>query len=126
MKNSFRGAILAAAAAVSIAVPAAAQRDPAYQAARQQGLVGERPDGYLGFVATPSDQLRVLIDDLNLRRRAIYTERAGVANSTVEQMAFTAGCNLIAQTVVGEKYMAPDRVWMTRTSEPPVRDARCI
>ena len=126
MTHSLRTALIGVLAAVSLAAPAQAQRDPAYQAARQHGLVGEKPDGYLGFVSAPSDQLRALIDDLNLRRRSVYTERATTAGATVEQMAFTAGCNLIAQTVTGEKYMAPDRSWMTRTSEPPVRDSRCI
>ncbi len=117
---------LAAALTLGVAGPASAQRDPAYQAARASGQVGEKPDGYLGFVTTPSPALRALIDDLNIRRRSVYTERAASAGSTVEQMAFTAGCNLIAQTSVGEKYMAPDGSWQTRTSAPPVRDSRCI
>lgn len=117
---------VAMALALGIAGPASAQRDPAYQAARASGQVGEKPDGYLGFVTPPSAALRALVDDLNIRRRSVYTERAASAGSTVEQMAFTAGCNLISQTAVGEKYMAPDGSWQTRTSEPPVRDSRCI
>ncbi len=126
MMISFRTAMIATAVALSVAAPALAQRDPAYQAARVSGQVGEKPDGYLGFVVTPSPQLRALIEDLNLRRRSVYTERATSAGSTVEQMAFTTGCNLIAQSVAGEKYMAPDSSWQTRTAAPPNRDSRCI
>ncbi len=126
MKTLFRSTILAALALSSLATPALAQRDPAYQAARAAGQVGEKPDGYLGFVVTPSDAVRSLVDDLNLRRRAVYSERARAAGSTVEQMAFTTGCNLIAQTVAGEKYMTPTGEWATRTVADPIRDSRCV
>jgi uncharacterized protein len=117
---------LALVGAAMLASPASAQRDPAYQAARSAGLIGEQPDGYLGFVTPPSAEIRRMVEDLNIRRRAAYTERAAAANATVEQFAFTSGCNLINQTVAGEKYMGPDGTWRTRTSAPPVRDSRCI
>ncbi|MBL0965604.1 MAG: DUF1318 domain-containing protein, partial [Blastomonas sp.] len=55
----------------------------------------------------------------------VYTERASAEGSTVEQFAFTAGCNTIARTKPGEKYQAPDGSWKTRDAGPPVRDARC-
>lgn len=117
---------IALAASLMLASPASAQRDPAYQAARSQGLVGEQPDGYLGFVGTPSAEIRRMVEDLNIRRRAAYTERAAAANATVEQFAFTSGCRLIAETAPGERYRAPDGSWQTRTSAPPIRDSRCI
>ncbi len=117
---------IALAATMILATPASAQRDPAYQAARSAGLVGEQPDGYLGFVGTPSAEIRRMVEDLNIRRRAAYTERAAAANATVEQFAFTSGCRLIAETAPGERYRAPDGSWQTRTSAPPVRDSRCI
>ena len=116
------------AATLLAAVPATAQRDPAYQAARSQGLIGEQPDGYLGFVVPPTPEIRRLVDTLNIRRREVYTERAVGAGSTVQQFAFVTGCNLIVQTVPGEKYQtpAPDSRWMTRTTAAPVRDAACL
>ncbi|MCC7394656.1 MAG: YdbL family protein [Sphingomonadaceae bacterium] len=118
--------ILAATALVLVISPAMAQRDPAYQAARAAGQVGEMPDGYLGIVSGRTAALQAMVDDLNLRRRSAYTERARSASSTVEQMAFVAGCNLIAQTAPGEKYMGPDGAWHTRDGNPPQRDSRCI
>lgn len=121
-----RSAGLALAAGLMLASPASAQRDPAYQAARSQGLIGEQPDGYLGFVSTPTPEIRRMVEDLNIRRRAAYTERAAAANATVEQFAFTSGCRLIAETAVGERYRAPDGSWQTRTAAPPIRDSRCI
>jgi uncharacterized protein len=119
-----------AGAALTIAmlsgVPASAQRDPAYQAARAAGQVGEKPDGYLDVIGNVPAAVQAMVDDLNIRRREEYTRRARETGSTVEQFAFTTGCNLIARTVPGEKYQAPDGSWQTRTNAPPVRDARCI
>ncbi|MHA6718855.1 YdbL family probable chaperone protein [Sphingomonas sp. RS6] len=116
---------LIAMATSLVAVPAIAQRDPAYQAAREQGLVGEQPDGYLGIVGTPTPELQRIVNNINIQRKRQYTQQAA-ASSTVEQMAFVTGCNLIARTVPGEKYRAPDGRWLTRGNDDPVRDARCL
>ena len=118
--------LLAAAAATLIAGTAAyAQRDPAYQAARSSGQIGEQTDGYLGIVGAPSPALRALINNINIQRKAKYTQ-AATNGATVEQMAFTSGCNLIMSTSPGEKYQAPDGSWQTRGAGAPARDSRCI
>lgn len=119
-------AAVVATAAVALAVPSAmAQRDPAYAAARAAGQIGEQPDGYLGFATAPTPAIRALVQDINIKRKAAYTERAQATGSTVEQFAFTSGCNLIASTKPGEKYMTPGGAWKTRDASPPERDARC-
>ncbi len=103
-----------------------AQRDPAYQAARNDGLIGELPTGYVGFVSPPSAAIKALVDDINIKRKAVYTEQAQANGVTVEEFAFRNGCRLIAEkTVAGEKYQAPDRTWKTRDSSPPLLDPRC-
>ncbi|KTE22028.1 hypothetical protein ATE67_05195 [Sphingopyxis sp. H050] len=118
-------AAIAVTAAVAIAVPPAmAQRDPAYEAARSGGLIGEQPDGYLGFVSSPTPAVRDIVSDINIKRKAAYTSGAP-AGSTVEQFAFITGCNLILKTRPGEKYKTPDGRWLTRDSGPPERDSRC-
>lgn len=119
------GGLLAATAAVGIATPAMAQRDPAYAAARSSGQVGEKMDGYLGIVGTPSPELQRLVDDINIKRKAVYADKAQAAGATIEQYSITAGCLAIARTVPGEMYQAPDGTWQTRTSAPPLRDPRC-
>ena len=118
-------AAVAVTAALAIAVPSAmAQRDPAYEAARSAGQIGEQPDGYLGFVSTPTPAVRDIVNDINIKRKAAYTSGAP-AGSTVEQFAFVTGCNLINKTKPGEKYQTPGGAWKTRDSGPPERDARC-
>lgn len=124
--NRMTGYIAAPILALAlVAAPAFAQRDPAYAAARASGDVGEKMDGYLGFVGTPSASLRALVEDINIKRRANYTERARAQNATVEEYALTQGCILIARTVSGEKYQTPGGAWATRTAAPPQRDSRC-
>lgn len=119
-------ALLALGAALLGTAPAQAQRDPAYQAARQAGQVGEQPDGYLGHVTPPTPEVRALVLDINIKRKDAYTQSAAANGSTVEQFAFTTGCNLIARTRPGEKYRSPDGRWLTRDSSPPERDPRCL
>ncbi len=116
---------LVAMAVTGIATGALAQRDPAYAAARQSGQVGEKMDGYLGIVGTATPDLQRMVSDINIKRKAVYAQRAQAEEATIEEYALTAGCQAISRTVPGEKYQAPDGTWQTRTSAPPMRDPRC-
>lgn len=127
MKTSFVPAAVAALSALAgMSGAAIAQRDPAYAAARAGGEVGEQPDGYLGLVGAGSPSLHALVGDINIKRKAAYTNQAAAAGATVQQLAFTSGCTLIEQTAPGEKYRAPGGVWKTRTAAAPERDPRCV
>ncbi|MGK6317961.1 MULTISPECIES: YdbL family protein [Sphingomonas] len=120
-----RTIILAAVALGAVSGTALAQRDPAYAAARAAGKVGEQPDGYIGVVGAATPELRALVNNINIQRKAAYTK--GAANgATVEQFAFVSGCNLIAQTKPGEMYQTPSGAWKKRDAGPPERDPRCV
>ncbi|MGB7407572.1 MAG: YdbL family protein [Pontixanthobacter sp.] len=125
MKKSLLISIAAAVALTGAAGTALAQRDPGYAQARSAGQVGEKMDGYLGIVGTETAELQRIVRDINIKRRAVYANRAKAANSTLEEYAFTAGCLAIARTEAGEKYQTPSGGWATRTSAPPQRDSRC-
>src|SRR5207249_2524827 len=56
---------------------AAAQEAPLVSGARSAGLIGERFDGYIGFVTAPTAELRRQVGAINIRRRSLYT---GLAN----------------------------------------------
>ncbi|MCA1660862.1 MAG: YdbL family protein [Novosphingobium sp.] len=103
----------------------AQSRDPAYAAARASGQVGEKMDGYLGFVVTPGAALRALVDDINIKRKAAYAAKAQANNATIEEYALTSGCQLILNTRPGEKYQVPNGSWQTRGAGAPQRDSRC-
>ncbi|QIG79234.1 YdbL family protein [Stakelama tenebrarum] len=125
-KIAIAALIAAGAASAAGAMVLPQDRDPAYAAARAAGQVGEQPDGYIGIVGEATPQLRALVSDINIRRKAIYTRGASEEGSTVEQFAFVTGCRLIVQTEPGEKYQAPDGRWLTRDDSAPIRDSRCI
>jgi uncharacterized protein YdbL (DUF1318 family) len=118
-------AIGAALALTCTGGAALAQRDPAYAAARAAGQVGEQPDGYLGIVGAATPELRALVNNINIQRKAAYT-RGAQEGATVEQFAFVSGCNLIAQTKPGEMYRTPAGAWKQRGAGPAERDPRCV
>ncbi|WP_375403710.1 YdbL family protein [uncultured Sphingomonas sp.] len=113
-------------ATVGMAGAVWAQRDPAYAAARSAGQVGEQPDGYLGVVGSADAELRALVNKINIQRKSAYTSQASASGATIDQFAFTSGCNLVAQTSPGEKYQTPGGDWRTRGSGAPERDPRCV
>ncbi len=119
------GIVVLGATALSAPAAEAQTRDPAYAAARAAGQVGEKADGYLGYPVPPSAEIRRMAEDINIKRRAVYAQKAQEQHATVEDYAFTSGCLLISQTRAGEKYQAPNGSWETRTSAPPLRDSRC-
>lgn len=125
VRKTMLAALAGAVMLTSFAGPAMAQRDPAYAAARANGTVGEKIDGYLGVVGNETPALRDLVNDINIKRRAVYTRKAPENGATVQAYATTAGCLAIARTVPGEKYQAPDGTWKTRTSAPPERLPAC-
>lgn len=129
MKSKMHKMILSATAGIlaisAFVAPAQAQRDPAYAAARANGSVGEQTDGYLGIVGAATPELRDLVNDINIRRRAVYTERAQSNGATIEAYSTTAGCQAINRTVPGEKYQGPDGTWKTRTANAPERLSIC-
>lgn len=117
---------LAALGAGALVAPALAEgRDPAYAAARAAGEVGERPTGYLGVVGAGNPVLRHMVDALNIKRKAVYAERAQAQGTTIEAYAIATACHLIDQTQPGEKYQAPDGSWQTRGEGAPIKDSRC-
>lgn len=125
MRKSVSIAVAMALTMTGIVGTAYAQRDPAYAAARAAGKVGEKMDGYLGVVGASSAALDAMVRDINIKRRAVYAQKAQAANATLEEYALTAGCLAISRTAPGEKYQAPDGSWQTRTNAPPQRDSRC-
>lgn len=113
----------AAMALAGLSGAAFAQRDPAYAAAREAKEVGEQPDGYLGVVKG-GPAIQALVRDINIKRKAAYTQSAQANGSTVEQFAFTTGCNLVARVPVGEMYKTPSGQWKENTGTPEL-DGRC-
>ncbi len=80
-------------AAIFVAAPAIAQ-SAALAEAIQAGQVGERYDGYMGFVGNPSPELRRQVSAINLRRRNLYIQLADRRNATAQLVGMATACQL--------------------------------
>ena len=80
--------------------------------AKQQGLLGERPDGYLGLAqSTASPETVELMKEINRKRRDVYkgiAEKNGTGLSAVEALA---GKKTISKTPSGQLIMQSDGTW---------------
>lgn len=67
--------------------------------AKQDGLVGERADGYLGLVvaSAPADVTR-LVTEINAKRKAQYQRIAKTNGITIDQVQALAGKKAIEKT----------------------------
>ena len=117
--------VAAAAVAATTVVPVAAQT-PGVDAARQAALIGERFDGYIGLVVTPSPALRSQVAAINIRRRSLYSNLAASKGVSPQEVGITAGCQLLARVQVGQAYMLTDGQWRRRLSgQPPQAPDYC-
>ena len=94
---------------------------------RASGHAGEQADGYLGLVDTAPADIRAQMEQVNIQRRAAYTQLASQRNATIEEVAAATACQLFATRVgPGQYYRLPDGVWRRRNgSEPVPRPSHC-
>ncbi|WP_300391450.1 YdbL family protein [Henriciella sp.] len=104
-------ALIIAGGAAVLSAPASAG-DPQIEAAKDQGVVGERIDGYLGIVDGGADaSLMRRVKDINNKRRAAYDDLAKQTNTTTEQVARVTGEKLVSQAGPGEYVMDESGSW---------------
>ena len=96
------------------AVAPAAWAQTSVGAARAAGVVGERFDGYLGFVGQAPPAVRTQVSAINIRRRALYTSLAASRGVTPSEVGIAAACELLARVGVGQAYMLSDGAWRRR------------
>ncbi|URD61226.1 YdbL family protein [Sphingomonas sp. KRR8] len=102
------------------ATPLAAQGASALLQAQAQGVIGERYDGYLGYVRQPdSNAARVQAEAVNIRRRALYTRFGTEHRISPQDVGITAACTTLSRVEVGEAYMLADGVWRIRSAGQP-------
>ncbi|EWY38723.1 hypothetical protein N825_11135 [Skermanella stibiiresistens SB22] len=102
-----------AAAAPGFASPALAQAP--LDAAKQAGLVGEKPDGLIGFVAgtVPAD-VGALVGQINAGRLERYAEIAKTNGTSVDSVRAVAGRRLIDRTPAGQFVMTASGAWQRK------------
>jgi uncharacterized protein len=82
---------------------------------KSAGLIGERPDGFLGFVTpdAPAD-VKALVDKTNAERRAEYEKIAAKNNTSLEAVEAIVGPKLIAKQPPGYYVMNADGSWVKK------------
>ncbi len=91
---------------------------PAYadalDSAKAQGQVGERPDGLLGIVVSPTPELTALIKDVNNRRTALFRNIASEKGQSLAAVQAVSGQEFIARTPSGQYIMDANGKWVKK------------
>src|SRR5690349_11813815 len=102
---------LGAAVAAGVAGAAYAQADASAQL-RASGQAGEQADGYMGVVGSAPANVRAQVEDVNIKRRAVYTDLAAKRGVKIEEAAAATACEIFATRVQpGQYYRLSDGVW---------------
>lgn len=89
------------------------------------GEVGERADGYLGIRGGASAAVKADVEQINIKRRALYTQLAQQRGVAVEAIAAATACQAMKRVGVGQAYnLGGD--WMVRgAGDPDPKPANC-
>jgi uncharacterized protein YdbL (DUF1318 family) len=82
--------------------------------AKQQGLVGEKPDGLLGAVSAPSPDVEALVENTNAERLNKYQGIAAKNGTALDQVQALAGKTLMDRTPAGQYIMNAGGGWQKK------------
>ncbi|ATI03246.1 MULTISPECIES: YdbL family protein [Cycloclasticus] len=83
--------------------------------AKDQGLVGETPNGYLASpVSAPSADIKALISDINAKRKQKYAHVAAKVAKPLSVVEQLAGKKAIEKTSKGHFIQFPDGQWVKK------------
>ena len=102
-----------------VAEPAVAQSTAAKSTvdqAKSEGVIGETIGGYLAVVAgaNPSAAQRAAMDEINIGRKAVYTDLARQQNVAVEVVAKLTGEKQVAKAPPGQKVLLENGTWSSK------------
>ena len=102
-----------------VSEPAVAQSTAAKSTvdqAKAEGVIGETIGGYLAVVAgaNPSAAQRAAMDEINIGRKAVYTDLARQQNVAVEVVAKLTGEKQVAKAPPGQKVLLENGTWSSK------------
>lgn len=101
---------LVAVALVALASPSVAL-PPVLEKAKQEGVVGEQVNGYLGLVkGTAPDAVRKAMDEVNNQRKNLYQKRAKAQGTDATTYAAVVGKKQVAREPKGH-WVRSERGW---------------
>ncbi|MFY9286948.1 MAG: YdbL family protein [Alphaproteobacteria bacterium] len=81
--------------------------------ARNQGLVGEKLDGYVAALK-PTPEAQSLVAEVNAKRKQEYARISAQNGQPVDVVAKLAAQEIITKLPAGNSYQAPDGSWTKR------------
>jgi len=106
-----------ATTSVIMTLPAAAQADNAksiVDGAKASGIIGETAGGYLAAVGSAPREVVNAMNEINIRRKSLYTRLAREQNLQIDVVAaLTAEKVRATKAKSGEKYMDKSGSWIT-------------
>ncbi len=82
--------------------------------AKQQGLVGEQADGFLGAVSAPTPEVSALVKDVNTRRLDIFKGIAAKNGQSLEAVEAVSGEEFISRTPSGQYVRDAKGNWLKK------------
>ena len=94
----------------------AASADPVIDRAKAEGVIGERADGYLGFVqsSSPGDDLSARVAEVNAKRREVYTRLSQQTGESLAVIAALTAEKQVQKAAPGEYVMTASGVWVRK------------
>jgi uncharacterized protein YdbL (DUF1318 family) len=90
------------------------ERAPAIRALKSAGVIGEKSDGFLGFVReSPAD--RMLVDAENADRKAAYAEIARTQGVSLHDVAVRRAARLFELALPGDWLQGADGTWYRKS-----------
>lgn len=99
------------ALAAGLLAPALAVAQGNLDTAKAAGLVGERPDGLVGVVASVSTEVEALVKAINTRRLSQYQDIARRTGTSLPAVQAVAGEKAIEQAPPGSFVMDDKGTW---------------
>ena len=101
--------------AILTPVPAVAQASDAkaiVDQAKAEGLIGETAGGYLAVITTAPRDVVNAMNEINIRRKSLYTKLARAQNVQIDVVAAVTAEKVRAKAQSGEKYLDKDGNWV--------------
>ncbi|MBL0319117.1 MAG: YdbL family protein [Alphaproteobacteria bacterium] len=84
-----------------------------FQQARSQGLVGEKPDGYVAVVSGGGD-VQSIVNDVNQKRKAAYQDISQKNHQPLDVVGKLAAEKIITNLAPGEYYQNGSGKWVKK------------
>ena len=83
--------------------------------AKAQGLIGERNDGYVGYVTkSPNNEVKALVKTINNKRKTVFQETASKTGATTEQVAQRFYQRAVGATKANQYYQDSSGSWVKK------------